>query len=81
MATEAKPSWAPLLWGSYQRERQFERGVVMAKNEIEKKLNKLKKIGKEAIPISVIDDKSIKHVEKILRDIIKQKYKETLKKD
>ena len=54
---------------------------LLDKNEIEKKLNELKKIGKEAIPISVIDDKSIKHVEKILRDIIKQKYKETLKKD
>jgi len=54
---------------------------LLDKNEIEKKLNKLKKIGKEAIPISVIDDESIKHVEKILRDIIKQKYKETLKKD
>jgi len=44
------------------------------KKEITKKLNQLKKIGKKAIPISVIDDESIKLVEKILRDIIKQKY-------
>jgi len=54
---------------------------LLDKKKIEEKLNELKKIGKEAIPISVIDDKSIKHVEKILRDIIKQKYKEILKKD
>ena len=44
------------------------------KKEIAKKLNQLKKISKKAIPISVIDDESIKLVEKILRDIIKQKY-------
>ena len=44
------------------------------KKEITKKLNQLKKIGKKAIPISVIDDESIKFVEKTLRDIIKQKY-------
>lgn len=42
------------------------------KGEIEKKLNELKKIGKKVIPISIIDDKSIKKVEKILRDLIKQ---------
>jgi len=44
------------------------------KKEITKKLGQLKKIGKKAIPISVIDDESIKLIEKILRDIIKQKY-------
>ncbi len=43
------------------------------KKEIEKKLDELKKIGREAIPISVIDDESIKRVEEILREIIKQK--------
>ena len=42
--------------------------------EIKQKLNKLKKIGKEAIPISIIDEESLKRVEKILRGIIKQKY-------
>jgi len=54
---------------------------LLDKNKTKEKLNELKKIGKKVIPISVIDDKSIKHVEKILRDIIKQKYKKTLKKD
>ena len=44
------------------------------KNEIKKKINKLKKIGKKIIPISIIDDESIECVEKILRDVIKQKY-------
>jgi len=48
---------------------------LLDKNKTKEKLNELKKIGKKVIPISVIDDKSIKHVEKILRDIIKQKYK------
>jgi len=48
---------------------------LLDKNEIEEKLNQLKKIGKEAIPISILDDESIKRVEKILRDVIKQKYK------
>ena len=47
------------------------------KKEIEKKLDELKKIGREAIPISVIDDESIKRVEEILREIIQQKYKAT----
>jgi len=48
---------------------------LLDKNKIKEKLNQLKKIGKEAIPISILDDESIKHVEKILRDVIKQKYK------
>ncbi|HZI95834.1 MAG TPA: GTPase ObgE [Candidatus Paceibacterota bacterium] len=48
---------------------------LLDEKKITEKLNELKKIGKEVIPISVIDDKSIKHVEKILRDIIKEKYK------
>lgn len=44
------------------------------KDEIEKKINQLKVIGKEVMAISVIDDASISHVEEILRDIIKKKY-------
>ncbi|MBA7493663.1 GTPase Obg [subsurface metagenome] len=47
---------------------------LLDKNKIKEKLNELKEIGKEAIPISVLDDESIKRVEKILRDIIKQKH-------
>jgi len=54
---------------------------LLDEKKITEKLNELKKIGKEVIPISVIDDESIKHVEKILRDIIKRKYQKTLKKD
>ncbi len=42
-------------------------------DEIKEKLNELQKIGKKAIPISIIDDKSVKRVEKILRDLIKRK--------
>jgi len=47
---------------------------LLDKNEIDEKLEKLKAIGKEAIPISIIDDKSLGFVEEILRKIIKQKY-------
>ncbi len=47
---------------------------LLEKNEIDKKLDKLKSTGKEVIPISVIDDVSISRVEEILRKIIKQKY-------
>lgn len=47
---------------------------LLDKNEVVRKLNKLKKIGKETIPISVIDDKSINRVKEILRKIIKQKH-------
>ncbi len=48
---------------------------LLDKDKIKGKLNQLKKIGKEAIPISILDDESIKYIEKILRDVIKQKYK------
>ena len=47
---------------------------LLDKKEADKKLEELKAINKEVIAISVIDDKSIKQVEKILRKIIKQKY-------
>ena len=47
---------------------------MLGKNEIDKKLDRLKAVGKEVIPISIIDDKSIGCVEEILRKIIKQKY-------
>lgn len=46
---------------------------TLTQDEIDKKLSKLKKTDKKAIPISIIDDESIKHVEKILRALIKQK--------
>jgi GTP-binding protein len=47
---------------------------LVEKKEIEKKIDALKKIGKDAVPVSIIDDESIKRVEEILREIIKQKY-------
>ena len=47
---------------------------LLDKDEIDKKLDELKAIGKEAMAISVIDDASINRVEEILREIIKQKY-------
>lgn len=46
---------------------------LLDKNKVDKKLDKLKATGKEVIPISIIDDKSIGCVEEILRKIIKQK--------
>ena len=45
----------------------------LAKKELREKLESLRAINKEIIPISIIDDKSVELVEKILRDIIKQK--------
>ncbi|MDO8554984.1 MAG: GTPase ObgE [bacterium] len=45
----------------------------LAKKELREKLESLEAINKEIIPISIIDDKSVELVEKILRDIIKQK--------
>ena len=47
---------------------------LLTKKELKEKLEAFKAINKEIIPISIIDDESIKQVEKILRDIIKQKY-------
>jgi len=47
---------------------------LLNKKDLEKKLEEFQKINKKIIPISIIDDKSIKQVEKILREIIKQKY-------
>ncbi|MEK7503509.1 MAG: GTPase ObgE [Patescibacteria group bacterium] len=41
--------------------------------ELKKKLGQLKKIGVKAMPVSIIDDESMKNVEKILRELIKQK--------
>lgn len=46
------------------------------KKEITKKVNQLKKINKEIIPISIIDDESVKKVEVILRKVIKEKYQQ-----
>ena len=48
---------------------------LVGKSELKKKLGQLKKIDITAVPISVIDDESMKSVEEILREIIKQKYK------
>ena len=48
---------------------------LVGKSELKKKLGQLKKIDITAVPISVIDDESMKRVEEILREIIKQKYK------
>jgi GTP-binding protein len=47
---------------------------LLDKDEIDKKLDELKAVGKKAMAISVIDDASISRIEKILREIIKQKY-------
>jgi len=44
------------------------------KNEIDKKLDKLEAIGGDAIPVSIINDESIGRVEKVLREVIKQKF-------
>lgn len=47
---------------------------MLDENEVAQKLGKLKKMDKETIAISVIDDESISRVEELLRKIIKQKY-------
>jgi len=49
---------------------------LIDKSELKEKLGRLKKIGVTAVPISIIDDESMKSVEEILRKIIKQKYKD-----
>lgn len=46
---------------------------LFSEGDIKKKVALLKKTGKEVLPISIIDEKSLKLVEAILRDIIKQK--------
>lgn len=46
-------------------------------DEIKKKLDQLKTINKKVISISVLDDKSIKKVKKILHDMIEKKYKKS----
>ena len=46
---------------------------LISEEEVAQKLEKLKALNKEVIPISVIDDKSIARIEKLLREIIKQK--------
>jgi GTP-binding protein len=44
------------------------------KKELKEKLGAFKMMNKEIIPISIIDNENIKQIEKILREIIKQKY-------
>lgn len=46
---------------------------MVSKEELAQKLEKLSFLNKEVISVSIIDDKSIDRVEKILREIIKQK--------
>jgi len=46
---------------------------LVSKEEVAQKLKKLKSLNKNIIPVSVIDDNSIEEIEKILREIIKQK--------
>ncbi|PIR90579.1 GTPase ObgE [bacterium (Candidatus Gribaldobacteria) CG10_big_fil_rev_8_21_14_0_10_37_21] len=46
---------------------------MVSQEELAQKLNKLKVLNKEVIPVSSLDDKSILQVEKILRQLIKQK--------
>ncbi|OGZ20523.1 MAG: hypothetical protein A2654_00805 [Candidatus Nealsonbacteria bacterium RIFCSPHIGHO2_01_FULL_43_31] len=46
---------------------------LVDKVELKRKLSELKKIGIKAVPISIIDDESMKSVEAILRKLIKQK--------
>lgn len=46
---------------------------MLDEKELKNKMQELKKIGKEIIPISIIDDESIEKVEKLLREIIKEK--------
>ncbi|OHA70700.1 MAG: hypothetical protein A3H01_00285 [Candidatus Wildermuthbacteria bacterium RIFCSPLOWO2_12_FULL_40_9] len=48
---------------------------LLNEKEIGEKINELKETGREVIPISIIDEKSIKKVEEILREITKQKHK------
>ncbi len=46
---------------------------LVSKEEVAQKLKKLKTLNKQVIPISVIDDKCLTQVEKLLREIIQQK--------
>ncbi|MDD5144709.1 MAG: GTPase ObgE [Candidatus Pacebacteria bacterium] len=46
---------------------------LLKPDDLKEKLSQLKKIGKEVIPISIIDEKSIKKVEEVLRKIIKRR--------
>lgn len=47
---------------------------LLSKDEIDKKFEELKAIGKKVIAISLTDEASIKRVEEILREVIRQKY-------
>ena len=47
---------------------------LITKDEVDKKITELEAINKEVSPISINDNDSIKRVEEILREIIKQKY-------
>ncbi len=47
---------------------------LLTKAEVDKKISALKSIKKAILPISIHDTESLERVEKILREIIKQKY-------
>lgn len=46
---------------------------LLSEKDIKKKIALLKKTGKEVLAISIIDEKSLKFVEELLREIIRQK--------
>jgi GTP-binding protein len=46
---------------------------LFSKEDIKKKIALLKKTGKKVFPVSIIDEDSIKKVEEVLREIIKEK--------
>ena len=48
---------------------------MLSKEELAEKINRLKNINKEVLPISIHDTEAIENVEKILREIIKEKYR------
>jgi len=47
---------------------------LLTKDELESKIKELEATGKAVVPISIHDMDSLKEVEKILREVIKQKY-------
>jgi GTPase len=66
--------------GSYNKKLLLKKEYVFLsksdevnKEELKEKVKELKRTAGQAIPISIIDDKSMKEVEKILREIISQK--------
>jgi GTP-binding protein len=46
---------------------------LLSEEDVKKKVALLEKTGKKVLPVSIIDEKSLKKVEEVLREIIKQK--------